>query len=131
MNQSLFIGQNFVYGDSFQSALVTIIVPDEEVVQKWASDSGDSSLTGLDMKSLCKDKSLHALIMKEVKDLAKKNGLHGFETPKAIYLEHEPFTAENGLTTPTFKLKRQQLRDHYQSQIDEMYAKMPPPPSRL
>ena len=101
------------------------------MIQKWALDSGDASLVGLDTKALCKVPSLRATIMKEVKLLAKKNGLHGFETPKAIYLEPEPFTADNGLTTPTFKLKRQQLRDHYQEQIDEMYAKMPPPPSRL
>jgi len=131
LNQSLFIGQNFVYGDSFQSALVAIIVPDEDVVRKWASDTGDSSLSGLDFKALCKHKSLKSTIMKEIKDLSKKNGLHGFETPRAIYLESEPFTAENGLTTPTFKLKRQQLRDHYQQQIDAMYAAMPPPPSKL
>ena len=131
LNQSLFIGQNFVYGDSFQSALVAIIVPDEEVIQKWASDNGDSSLNGLDMKALCKQQSLNMKIMGEIKRLAKANGLHGFETPKAIYLESEPFTAENELTTPTFKLKRQQLREHYQRQIDEMYAKMPPPSSKL
>jgi len=131
MNQSLFIGQNFVYGDSFQSALVAIIVPDEEVVQKWASDSGDSSLSGLGLKALCKHEALRVIIMNEIKTLAKKNGLHGFETPKAIYLEPEAFTAENDLTTPTFKLKRHQLRDHYQLKIDEMYAKMPPPPSKL
>lgn len=131
LNQSLLIGQNFVYGDSFQSALVAIVVPDEEVVQKWAVDSGDSSLVGLSFKELCKKGSLHATIMTEIKQLAKNNGLHGFETPKAIYLDPEPFTAENGLTTPTFKLKRQQLRDHYQQQIDEMYATMPPPSSKL
>jgi long-chain acyl-CoA synthetase len=129
--QSLFIGQIFVYGDSFQSALVAVVVPDEEVALKWAADSGDPSLAGLDFKSLCGNNSLHSTIMKEIKRLAKKNGLHGFETPKGVYLESEQFTAENGLTTPTFKLKRQQLRDYYQQQIDEMYAKMPPPPSKL
>ncbi len=131
LNQSLFIGQNFVYGDSFQNSLVAIVVPDEEVTLKWAADSGDASLVGLDMKALCQSKILNKKIMNEVKSYAKKNGLHGFETPKAIYLEPEQFTAENGLTTPTFKLKRQQLRTHYQKQIDEMYGRMAPPPSRL
>lgn len=131
LNQSLFIGQNFVYGDSYQSALVAVVVPDEDVVKQWAIDSGDSSLSGLDINALCKSDTLKAAIMKEIKTYAKNNGLHGFETPKAIHLEPEVFSAENGLTTPTFKLKRPQLRDHYQSQIDEMYAKMPAPPSKL
>mmetsp|Transcript_21357 Transcript_21357/g.31193 ORF Transcript_21357/g.31193 Transcript_21357/m.31193 type:complete len:84 (+) Transcript_21357:193-444(+) len=83
------------------------------------------------MKVLCKNEAVRAMIMKEVKTLAKAGGLHGFETPKAIYLESEVFSVENGLTTPTFKMKRPQLRDHYQAQIDEMYAKMPAPPSKL
>jgi len=131
LGQSLFIGQNFVYGDSYQSALVAIIVPEEEVVLKWAEDTGDSSLSGLDFKALCKTDLLRESIMREIKNFAKKNGLHGFETPKAIHLESELFTAENGLTTPTFKLKRPQLKDHYEDQIDELYAKMPPPPSKL
>ena len=131
INQSLFIGQSFVYGDSFQSALVAIIVVDEEVVLKWAADTNDPSLAGLDLIALSKTEAMHNQLMKEINSLAKKNGLHGFETPRAIYVETEHFSAENGLTTPTFKLKRQQLRDHYQKQIDEMYAKMPPPPSKL
>lgn len=131
LSQSLLIGQNFVYGDSFQSALVAIVVPDEEVVLKWAEDSGDSSLSGLDFKALCRTDLLRENIITEIKTFAKKNGLHGFETPKAIYLESEMFTAENGLTTPTFKLKRPQLKDHYEDQINELYAKMPPPPSKL
>jgi long-chain acyl-CoA synthetase len=131
LNQSLFIGQNFVYGDSFQSSLVAVVVPDEDVVKAWAAESGDASLSGLDMKALCKTEVLKAHIMKEIKKFAKKNQLHGFETPKAIHLEHEIFSEENGLTTPTFKLKRPQLKNYYQDQIDEMYAKMPAPPSRL
>ncbi len=131
LSQSLFIAQNFVYGDSFQSALVAIIVPDEEVVMKWAEDSGDASFSGLDFNALCKSEALRATILEEIKKYAKKNGLHGFETPKAIHLESTQFSVENGLTTPTFKLKRPQLRDYYQAKIDELYAKMPPPPSKL
>jgi len=103
-------------------------VPDEDVLKKWATDSG---LTSIDTKELCKSKALNAEILNDIKRLAKENGLHGFETPKTIYLEHEPFTVESGLVTPTFKMKRQQLRDHYKAQIDDMYATMPPPPSKL
>ena len=131
LNQSLFVGQNFVYGDSYQSCLVAIVVPDEDVVKQWAKESGDPTLSGLAFNQLCKSKTLRDTILKEIKALGKKNGLHGFEIPKAIHLEVEPFTAENGLTTPTFKLKRPQLKNHYEDVINEMYAKIPPPPSKL
>lgn len=53
--------------------------------------------------------------MEDIKRLSKEHGLHGFETVKAIHLEPEPFSAENGLVTPTFKLKRQQLREKYKT----------------
>jgi len=128
LTQSALIGQPFVYGDSFQSTLVAIIVLDEDALKNWATDA---ELTSIDTKELCKSKALHEEILKDMKRLAKEHGLHGFETPRAIYLEHEPFTVESGLVTPTFKMKRQQLRDHYKTQIDDMYANMPPPPSKL
>ena len=128
LTQSLLIGQAFVYGDSFQSALVAIIVPDEEPIKNWAMKNNMNNKT---MEELCMTKELHDLIMKDIKGLAKNNGLHGFETPKAIFLESNLFSVENDLITPTFKLKRPQLRDYYQKQIDEMYASMPPPPSKL
>jgi hypothetical protein len=42
----------------------------------------------------------------------------------AIYLTPEMFAVENGLLTPTFKLKRPQVKSKYQSAVDAMYAKL-------
>jgi len=41
-----------------------------------------------------------------------------------IYLHPELFSVENGLLTPTFKAKRQDLKKEFQPQIDEMYSKL-------
>lgn len=129
---SALIGQSFVYGDSYQSCLVAIVVPDEEVVKKWAEDCGDSSLgPNASMANICRSQQLKDEIMADIKRLSKEHGLHGFETVKAIHLEPEPFSAENGLVTPTFKLKRQQLREKYKTEIADLYASLPPPPSKL
>ena len=43
----------------------------------------------------------------------------------AIHLTPEPFSVENGMLTPTFKLKRQQAQAAFQPAIDEMYARLP------
>jgi len=120
--QSLLIAQCFVYGDSYQSYLIAIIVPDEEVVMKWSKDSANQSISGLSLQALCKSKTLHDKIMNEITEISNQNQLYGFEIPKAIYLEPLPFSVENNLLTPTFKLKRQQLKDYYAIQIDSMYA---------
>ena len=44
--------------------------------------------------------------------------LQGFEQVRKIHVDSEPFSVENGLTTPTFKHKRPQLQQHYKADID-------------
>jgi long-chain acyl-CoA synthetase len=52
------------------------------------------------------------------------NKLSSLERPKDIYLSNEPFTAENNILTPTFKLKRNIGRDVYKEVIDDMYNEL-------
>jgi long-chain acyl-CoA synthetase len=54
--------------------------------------------------------------------LAGENKLSSLEKPKAIHLTLDPFTIENDMITPTFKLKRNIAKKVYQAQIDKMYA---------
>lgn len=124
INQSLLVGQSFVHGDSFQTYLVAIVVPDEEPVREWAK-SNLSDAANAPLSELCGKDELRQEILSEIHRLSKLNGLHGFETVKAVYLEPNIFTAESGLVTPTFKLKRQQLKNHYTKEIDQMYANAP------
>ena len=133
--QSLYIAQTFVYGDSLQSSLVAIVIPDEEPLRSFLK-SRKSSLADASLATICQPGSetarmLKPFFMQEIKRVSKENGLHGFEVPKEIHIDHEPFSAENGLLTPTFKLKRAQARDKYEKEIELMYASMPPPPSKL
>jgi len=62
-------------------------------------------------------------ILGEIELHSKRAGLHGFEIPKAVYLESEAFSGANDLLTPTQKLKRMQARDRYAATIQELYAK--------
>eukprot|EP00521_Asterionellopsis_glacialis_P007005 CAMPEP_0195281536 /NCGR_PEP_ID=MMETSP0707-20130614/807_1 /TAXON_ID=33640 /ORGANISM="Asterionellopsis glacialis, Strain CCMP134" /LENGTH=675 /DNA_ID=CAMNT_0040340435 /DNA_START=73 /DNA_END=2100 /DNA_ORIENTATION=- len=128
--RSSLVGQSFVHGDSLQTCLVSVIVPDEEPVRAWAASVG-GDLSKLSMGELCQNPLLKNAIMNDIQRLSEENGLHGFETPKAVHLEPELFTPENDLVTPTFKLKRNKLRDHYEKEIADMYASVPPPPSKL
>ena len=130
LSRSPLIGQCFVHGDSLQSCLVAVVVPDEDSLKNWATAT-DGVSESMSMKELCQSPALRDAIMNDMKKLAKENGLHGFETPKAVHVSAEPFTVENDLLTPTFKMKRQKVRDHYEKEITAMYSALPPPRSKL
>jgi long-chain acyl-CoA synthetase len=130
--QSLLVAQAFVYGDSLQSALIAIIVPDEEPLRSLlASHQSLAAFAKASLNDICQNKEINKILMAEISKVAKKNSLHGFEIPRAVHLDAEPFSIENGLLTPTFKLKRQQARDKYEKQIEGMYAVMSKPRSKI
>ena len=114
------VGQVFVHGDSLQSACVGVIVPDETTAPQWAREHGAST----DLAELCQNDEFRAAVFAEVTAAGKDGGLKSFEQVKAIHLHPEPFTAENGLVTPTFKLKRPQLRGKFGEQISDMYKSL-------
>lgn len=125
---SPFISQIFVYGDSLQRSLVAIVVPDEEVVVSWAAKNEGKKASFSDH---CQSSLLNDVILLDIRRLSADNGLHGFEIPKAILLESTQFSLENGLLTPTFKLKRKEIRDKYEDAIATLYSKLPKPQSKL
>lgn len=51
--------------------------------------------------------------------------LRGFELVERVYLTTEEFTPANDLVTPTFKLKRPNLKKTFSAHIDAMYATIP------
>ena len=117
-----FVAQSFVYGDSLQAHLVAVVVPDEEVLMPWAA-AKSSEFKGMSFKDLCADERVKAHVLKSMIATGNDAGLKGFEQVRAIRLCDELFTVENGLITPTFKLKRPQARERFQRDIDEMYAR--------
>ncbi len=50
--------------------------------------------------------------------------MSGLEKPKDIYVSFEPFSIENNILTPTFKLKRNIGREVFKHRIDEMYSEL-------
>lgn len=117
--RSSLVAQIFVYGDSLQSCLVAIVVPEEEAIVDWASKNG---VSGSSLAELCKSDDVKKAIEADMKTQAKAGGLKGFENARGITLFPELFTVENDLLTPTFKLKRPVAKRRFQADIDMMYA---------
>eukprot|EP00386_Alphamonas_edax_P015601 GDKI01047601.1.p1 GENE.GDKI01047601.1~~GDKI01047601.1.p1 ORF type:complete len:689 (-),score=256.97 GDKI01047601.1:143-2209(-) len=116
--QSAAAQQVFCYGDSYKAHLVGIVVPKDEFVSAYAAKTGKEN----DVKKLVEDKEFVAEVKKSMDQQAKVGGLKGFEKIKSIRVIAEPFTVENDLLTPTFKLKRHVAKKAFLKAIDEMYA---------
>ncbi|KAF3484632.1 hypothetical protein F2Q69_00056184 [Brassica cretica] len=126
-----FVSQCFIHGDSFNSSLVAIVAVDPDVLKDWAA-SEDIKYENLGQ--LCKDPKVRKAVLAEMDIVGREAQLRGFEFAKAVTLVPEPFTLENGLLTPTFKVKRPQAKAYFAEAISKMYAEIAawdPMPSKL
>jgi len=109
---SPFVAQNMVYGDSLKNCVVAIIVPDMAKLKQWAADNG-KDVDKLEVAAQHAD--FKKLLMDDLERLGKEKKLSSLEKPKDVYITIEPFSIENNILTPTFKLKRNIGRDVYKN----------------
>ena len=96
---------------------VLLVVPNFEQLEKWARLR---NLTWTDRAQLL---SLPAVQQKmEQAVLGSLHGLAAFETPKKVALLEHEFSIEAGELTPTLKVKRRVIDQHYKQLIDSLYA---------
>jgi long-chain acyl-CoA synthetase len=69
------------------------------------------------------DLAVHQLIEAEL--IEHGAGLRGYEIPKRFAVIADDFTVENGLLTPTLKLKRPRVLSAYQDVVQALYAEEP------
>lgn len=50
--------------------------------------------------------------------------VQSFEIPKAVHLSAEEWTPENGMLTPTFKIKREIVKRAFQTELEALYAQL-------
>jgi long-chain acyl-CoA synthetase len=62
-----------------------------------------------------------AMVLKSTTATARAAKLAGFEIAKAVHLIPEPFSVDNDLLTPTFKLKRHHAKKYFKTEIANMY----------
>lgn len=112
---SRYINQVFVTGDRRQylSALVTLD-PDNVMEYAQAHDIAFESIN-----DLVENPQITALIEEQIAE--KNRELASFETVKKFRIVPE-FTIENGLLTPTLKLKKGKIEGEFKDLIDAMYA---------
>ncbi|XP_004495889.1 long chain acyl-CoA synthetase 1-like [Cicer arietinum] len=110
----------WVYGNSFKSLLVAVVVPNEEVTNKWAYANGHID----SFSKLCTLDQLKKFVLSELKATAERNKLKGFEHIKGVILDPLPFDMERDLVTATLKKKRNNMLKYYKVEIDELYQNL-------
>jgi len=110
-----------VYGDSYQSYTVAVMVPIRGALEKLATDLGK---TYSDYNKLCEDNEIIQAVVKTLGMHGIKSNLEKFEIPRMISLVPEAWTPETGFVTAAFKIKRKVIQTFFQSDIDQMYKTM-------
>merc|ERR1711915_180260 len=110
-----------VYGDSYQSYTVAVMVPIRGALEKLATDLGK---TYSDYNKLCEDNEIIQAVVKTLGMHGIKSNLEKFEIPRMMSLAPEAWTPESGLVTAAFKIKRKVIQTVFQSDIDHMYKTM-------
>lgn len=108
------IEQAMVIGDQ-RPHLVGLLVPSEDFVRDWArSNEADGDLAGL------RGDSAFRSAVGEAVDRANA-GLSQIEKVKRYVIASEAFTVDNGMMTPTMKVRRHEILKHYKSELESLY----------
>ena len=88
------------------------------------------NITG-SVEDLCNNKIVRKTILNELTKLGKNVGLMTYEQVKNIYLYPVMFSVENDLATPTMKIKRLAVREHFKDVILDLYSEVAATKSKL
>ena len=104
------ITEAVVIGDN-KKYCTALIVVDDDVLQHWSTQTGQAA-----------DRRAPATLAHLQQQVAAVNAdLAPFETIKYFRVVSEAFSVQNGLLTPSFKVKRKAVSARYAGLIDEMY----------
>ena len=112
---SRFIANIMVYGDG-RPFNVALIVPDADSLKRWAEER---NLPHHPVSALFDNERTHELYCREID--AHSEHFKSFEKVREFKLIGDDFTTDNGLLTPSLKLKRNVATERYRDTLDALY----------
>jgi len=115
LKTSKYVSQALVIGDKrpYVAALLTL---DPAEIGRWAADQGIDA----DPAGLAADGRVHDLLQSVVDDANSDRSR--FEQVKRFAVLPRDFTMEHGEITPTLKLRRRAVQEHFADEIEALYA---------
>jgi len=115
LKTSKYVSQALVIGDKrpYVAALLTL---DPGEIGRWAAEHGVEG----DVASLAGDERVRDLLQGTVDDA--NHDRSRFEQVKRFTILPRDFTMEDGEVTPTLKLRRRAVQEHFADEIEALYA---------
>jgi long-chain acyl-CoA synthetase len=115
---SPYVANVMVFGDN-KPFNVALVVPDFGAVKKWASEQNIS--LPATPQGIVAEERVRSLFKQEI----EKHGaaFKGFESVQDFALIADEFTTDNGMLTPSLKLKRRKVLEVHGPVIEALYAK--------
>ncbi len=110
------VGTPMVLGDRRKFACA-LISPNFSVLEEWARDNEVAFSSRADLVTQPKVQTLYEAIVENA-----NSRLARFETMKRVILVPDEFSPQNGMLTPTMKLRRRAVEEKYRKQIQAIYA---------
>jgi long-chain acyl-CoA synthetase len=109
---SPFIANVMIYGAN-KPHNVALVVPDAEAVRGWATKQG------VPLEDVARSEQVRQLLRDEIEACSK--AIKGYERVQKFIIALEDFTTDNGMLTPTLKLKRRAVLERYGRELDNLY----------
>lgn len=120
LQQSTLINQCMALGLN-QPHVSALIVPDFAALEHWCRTH---NVHWTAPQFMILNPKVLRLFQQELSQI-NANLLGSVEAVRAFKLIHEPFSTENGLLTPTLKLRRKDIFEKYQDEITDLFAAAP------
>lgn len=114
--QSPYIDQCLLIGDR-RPFCVALVVPDFEALSAWAEQQG---IKETEPRLLLQHRQVLELLWQEIERLQRP--LPRYERVRRFAVLAQPFTIESGHLTPTLKIRRSAVEQHYAALIERLYS---------
>jgi long-chain acyl-CoA synthetase len=110
------VGVAAILGDKRKFASV-LVSPNFGTLEEWARENNVAFASRAELVANLKTQALYEGIVEGI-----NGNLARFEKLKRVMLVADEFSIDNGVLTPTLKLRRRVIEERYKRQIDELYA---------
>jgi long-subunit acyl-CoA synthetase (AMP-forming) len=118
LQESKYISQIFVHGDSTHNYLIALIYPNLENIKNINYDEYKDKK----MNDLIKNEKIINTILNDISLISSLRKLRSFEIIRSINLIPRPFSIEDGTITASNKLSRNNIIKKYSKLISDLYA---------